>query len=173
MLRQSILPTLITAILFCCMACSSDSNHNSNNNNTPTDSSQQTTTVPAIIAPTGTYEANMGAGGTGKLVVQEKGSDSIQFQLTVVMGGPSSPSGTATGTIALKDNKAVIEIKEYDAQNPCFLKFKFEADAAMVLQESNSSFACGFGNGVIADGHYQKVSTTATFDYEGGTEGDL
>jgi hypothetical protein len=100
---------------------------------------------------TGTYEITYKRGAGGLLKVLQKGNE-IEFELECNRGAPSYNSGTASGTIALKDNIAIFKTVEY-GNGGCEITFTFQGNK-VIIKQNGSDAACGFGHGVMSDGTY-------------------
>ena len=100
--------------------------------------------------PTGTYEYDNGDDGDGTVKVLKISSDKIKVSLFVIGGPPSHNMGEFMKELKIKNG--VANYKSGD----CHIKFTFNSKAVKVTQ---TGFDCGFGNGVSANGYYQKTSS--------------
>jgi hypothetical protein len=122
---------------------------------------------------TGTYvskDPNSPEGG-GYLVLQQLEDGRIKFELDLNNGPPNYHTGTATGTIELDGNEGIFTTSEYkmsEDQQACVISFLFVEGAVELNQEQGSDMSCGFGQGVVATGIYNKKNSSAIFRYEGG-----
>lgn len=120
---------------------------------------------------TGTYTFGdlEGTEGGGYLVVEKQADASLKFELNLNIGAPNYSSGTLTGVLKVEDNVAVFNTTEYSEEEPCMITFTFNSDNSILIkQNEGSSFSCGFGNSVFANGLYAKQKDEAIFKYEGG-----
>jgi hypothetical protein len=140
---------------------------------TPTDSSALKTVETPVVSQniTGTYTFGdlEGTEGGGYLAIEKQEDDSLKFELTLKLGAPNPSSGSVTGMLSLEDNIAVFTTSEYSPEDPCAITFTFKEDNTIeIKQNEGSSFACGFGNRIFANGLYNKQKDEAVFEYEGG-----
>ena len=61
--------------------------------------------------------------------------------------------GETDGTITLVNDTASFDNTFEDAERPCILKFQL-SNNVITINSQSTSFNCGFGNGVHADGEY-------------------
>lgn len=171
---------LLTGLLFVLFAC----NNSSSTDNTiavdSTDTRAENLNPPAEQVFTGTYtngdweiveklaggEGEDDDAGGGYLAIEQKGADSLKFELTLFNGAPNYHTGTAEGMLHLKDNVATFETEEFDSK--CKITFTFSGDEVKVDQVDGNDFDCGFGQGVMAFGTYKRRKNEAIFKYEGG-----
>jgi hypothetical protein len=102
------------------------------------------------LNPTGTYEYDNGDDGDGTVKVLKISPDKIKVSLFVIGGPPSHNMGEFKKELKIKNG--VANYKSGD----CMIKFTFNSKAVKVTQ---TGFDCGFGNGVSANGYYQKTSS--------------
>ncbi len=86
----------------------------------------------------------------GFLLIGNVTKNSFDFALSVSSGGNS---GIAEGQAKITLNKAVFETREF-TDEPCLLRFEHRGKGIMIAQEG-ADFACGFGNGVQANGTFE------------------
>ncbi|HEV7781782.1 MAG TPA: hypothetical protein VGO58_10990 [Chitinophagaceae bacterium] len=98
------------------------------------------------------------AGPSGKLVLLKMENNKYRFWLDVTMGWPSYNVGETDGTIVFVNDTASFDNTFEGAEKPCILKFKI-ASNVININAMSTSFNCGFGNGVNADGDYAKLTT--------------
>ena len=67
------------------------------------------------------------------------------------------------GTITFLSDTASFDNTFEDAEKPCILKFKLTGTTININSQS-TSFNCGFGNGVNADGDYAGLKTQPVLD---------
>lgn len=108
-----------------------------------------------VTSVTGTYSVKWKRGALCVLGVQQLPDDKIKFELDCNRGAPSYNSGTASGTIAIKDHVAVYSTTEFNGK--CEIKFQFQKSKVIVSQ-TGGDFECGFGHGVTCDGSYTLTS---------------
>lgn len=110
-----------------------------------------------------------GTEGGGYLAIQQLDDNQLKFELDLNNGAPNYHSGTAYGTITRDGNVAVYTTSEYAmGGESCAISFVFEPDQVGVEQKQGSDMACGFGQGVIANGTFKKTSEEAIFRHEEG-----
>jgi hypothetical protein len=100
---------------------------------------------------TGTYAMDLGNGAGGMLKIIQGPDNKIFFDLDCSRGAPSYNTGSAQGTIKIKDKTALYRSTEFDGI--CEFKFTFRNDEVYVSQ-TGSDTDCGFGYGVSCDGKY-------------------
>ncbi len=94
----------------------------------------------------------------GNLVLLKMNDNKYRFWLDVTMGWPDYHVGETDGTITIVNDTASFDNTFEDATTPCILKFKISG-ASININSMSTSFNCGFGNGVNADGDYTKLKT--------------
>lgn len=100
----------------------------------------------------------------GGYVVLVKMEDSkYRFWLDVLTGPPGYNRGETDGTITFVNDTASFDNTFEDAENPCILKFKITG-TTITINSQSTSFNCGFGNGVNADGDYPRLKTQPVLD---------
>lgn len=92
----------------------------------------------------------------GNLVLVKMQDNKYRFWLDVLNGPPGWNRGETDGTISFVNDTASFDNTFEDATNPCILKFKVTG-ASININSQSSSFNCGFGNGVTADGDYLRL----------------
>ncbi|MBK7561807.1 MAG: hypothetical protein IPI68_09850 [Chitinophagaceae bacterium] len=92
----------------------------------------------------------------GTLVLIKMDGSKYRFWLDVLNGPPGWNRGETDGTITFANDTAAFDNTFEDATNPCILKFKITNNTITINSES-TSFNCGFGNGVNADGDYPRL----------------
>jgi len=92
----------------------------------------------------------------GSLVLIKMDGSKYRFWLDVLTGPPGWNRGETDGTINFINDTASFDNTFEDALNPCILKFKITKNTITIHSES-TSFNCGFGNGVNADGDYARL----------------
>jgi len=122
-------------------------------------------TQTKYIEPTGTYKFNNiykkkdgdFYGYSGDIEVKKINSEKITMSFAVNKGAPSYNSGSFVDTLTYKDNRAIYTIQKFDPT--CKIIFDFTKKGITVKEETKDyNFGCGFGQGVVADGFYKKVS---------------
>jgi hypothetical protein len=93
---------------------------------------------------------------SGNLVLLKMEGNKYRFWLDVTIGPPSYNRGETDGTIIFTNDTASFDNTYEDATHPCILKFKI-ARNTITINSVSTSFNCGFGNGVNADGDYAKL----------------
>lgn len=95
-------------------------------------------------------------GPAGNLVLLKMDGDKYRFWLDVTIGWPNYNVGETDGTITIVNDTASFDNTFEEATKPCILKFKI-AGNTIHINSLSTSFNCGFGNGVNADGDYTKL----------------
>ena len=127
--------------------------------------------MPEDVSGTYIYGDQESSEGGGYLAIKQLEDGRLKFELDLSNGAPSYHSGTITGTMELDGNTAVFTTREFvmqEGQVPCAISFLFQGDQIIVDQEQGSDMSCGFGQGVIADGTFDKQNSSPIFRYEGG-----
>ena len=104
-------------------------------------------------------------GPNGKLLLFQMEGNQYRFWLDVTIGWPSYHVGETDGTITFSGDTASFDNSFEDAEHPCILKFQI-ANNTIIINSQSSSFNCGFGNGVHADGEYKFDKTQPVFNNE-------
>lgn len=99
----------------------------------------------------------------GVLVLLKMEGNQYRFWLDVLNGPPGFNRGETDGTITFKNDTASFDNTFEDAENPCILKFK-KTGKIITINSGSTSFNCGFGNGVNADGEYKWKKKQETLD---------
>ncbi len=99
----------------------------------------------------------------GNLVLVKMEGNKYRFWLDVVIGPPGYNRGETDGTITFVNDTASFDNTFEDATHPCILKFKITKNVITINSES-TSFNCGFGNGVNADGNYTRLKVQPVID---------
>lgn len=99
----------------------------------------------------------------GHLVLIKMEDNKYRFWLDVLTGPPGYNRGETDGTIAFVNDTASFDNTFEDAEHPCILKFKLTGNTISINSHS-TSFNCGFGNGVNADGEYPRLKTQPVLD---------
>lgn len=99
----------------------------------------------------------------GQLVLVKMEGSKYRFWLDVLTGPPGYNRGETDGTITFVNDTASFDNTFEDAENPCILKFKRNGTTLTIISHS-TSFNCGFGNGVAADGDYPRLKTQPVLD---------
>lgn len=104
-------------------------------------------------------------GPTGNLVLLKMDGNKYRFWLDVTLGWPNYNVGETDGTITFVNDTASFDNTFEDATHPCILKFKI-SENKININSLSTSFNCGFGNGVNADGDYEKLKSQPVLNYE-------
>jgi len=97
-------------------------------------------------------------GPTGNLSLLKMEGNKYRFWLDVTIGWPNYNVGETDGTLTFINDTASFDNTFEDAENPCILKFKVTGNM-IHINSMSTSFNCGFGNGVNADGDYTKLTS--------------
>jgi hypothetical protein len=97
-------------------------------------------------------------GPRGNLVLLKMEDNKYRFWLDVTLGWPNYNVGETDGTITFVNDTASFDNTFEDATHPCILKFKLTGNT-IHINSMSTSFNCGFGNGVNADGDFTKLKT--------------
>ncbi len=95
-------------------------------------------------------------GPNGNLVLLKMEGNKYRFWLEVTIGAPSYNRGETDGTLTFINDTASFDNTYEDSEKPCILKFKITGNT-IHLNSMSTSFNCGFGNGVNADGDYARL----------------
>lgn len=99
----------------------------------------------------------------GRLVLLKMEGNQYRFWLDVMNGPPGYNRGETDGTIIFRNDTASFDNTFEDAELPCILSFKINGKVISINSHS-TSFNCGFGNGVTADGDFTKDKVQPTFN---------
>lgn len=102
-------------------------------------------------------------GPEGYLVLKRMSGNKYRFWLDVTIGWPSYNKGETDGTITIVKDTASFDNTMEDAEKPCILKFTVKGKT-IHINSMSSSFNCGFGNGVNADGDYTWLKNQPTIN---------
>lgn len=102
-------------------------------------------------------------GPSGQLVLLKMDGNLYRFWLDVTIGWPNYHVGETDGTITFVNDTASFDNTFEDAENPCMLKFQF-SNNVITINSQSTSFNCGFGNGVHADGEYSFAKVQPKLD---------
>lgn len=117
---------------------------------------------PASEPFIGTYSFELpNEGGSGELLVTQVSIDQIKFKLMVVGGKPAHNQGLLEGTANILGSAAEFSTTEFGGT--CKLSFDFSSDAVKIETIEGDAAACGFGNGVSANGTYKRDGYTDPF----------
>ncbi len=97
-------------------------------------------------------------GPKGTLVLLRMEDNKYRFWLDVTIGWPNYNVGETDGTITFVNDTASFDNTFEEATTPCILKFKLNG-TTININSLSTSFNCGFGNGVNADGDYARLKT--------------
>jgi uncharacterized protein YdeI (BOF family) len=104
-------------------------------------------------------------GPNGNLTLLKIENNKYRFWLDVTIGWPSYNSGETDGTITIVNDTASFDNTFEGAASPCILKFSISG-SVITLNSLSSSFNCGFGNGVHADGEYTRLKSQPIMNNE-------
>lgn len=102
-------------------------------------------------------------GPKGNLVLMQMEGAKYRFWLDVENGWPYYHVGETDGTITFVNDTASFDNTFEDATNPCILSFKI-SNNVITINSHSTSFNCGFGQGVNADGDYKKHAVQPVID---------
>jgi len=102
-------------------------------------------------------------GPNGQLVLLKMEGNLYRFWLDVTIGWPNYNVGETDGTITLVNDTASFDNTFEDAERPCILKFQL-SNNVITINSQSTSFNCGFGNGVHADGEYHFAKVQPKLD---------
>ncbi|MEO6612280.1 MAG: hypothetical protein ABIT05_06065 [Chitinophagaceae bacterium] len=105
------------------------------------------------------------AGRSGKLVLLKIDDNKYRFWLDVGAGWPSYILGETDGTLSFVNDTASFDNTFEGASNPCILKFRYN-EGTIIINGFSTSYDCGFGNGVNADGDYAWLKKQPALNYQ-------
>ena len=108
-------------------------------------------------------ETEKNNGPAGNLVLLKMEGNTYRFWLDITLGWPNYHVGETDGTITFINDTASFNNSYEDALHPCILKFKISG-TTIYIDSRSTSFNCGFGNGVNADGEYARLKTQPVFN---------
>jgi len=103
--------------------------------------------------------------GNGNAIIYPENDSTILFYLDVSQGAPSFNMGSVYGRVKIHNSKGVFYSKtDYDERG-CKLSFNFIKNNLLIktIEPFNE---CGFGNGVEADGTFNKTSSITPSYFE-------
>lgn len=89
----------------------------------------------------------------------DDGGGDVEFQLDLWGGPPANNSGGMEGHVSTKGGKTAFETKEFGAL--CRIEFTFSSRQLILRQVLGSPAECGFGNGILAEGTFIRISRKA------------
>ena len=95
-------------------------------------------------------------GPKGNLVLVKMQGNKYRFWLDVNLGWPNYHAGETDGTVEFRNDTASFDNTFEDASKPCIISFRI-AGETIQLNSHSTSFNCGFGQGVNADGEYARL----------------
>ncbi|HRX93887.1 MAG TPA: hypothetical protein P5158_07225 [Chitinophagaceae bacterium] len=101
----------------------------------------------------------------GRLILIKIEGNQYRFWLDVLTGPPGYNRGETDGIITFVNDTASFDNTYEDAENPCILKFQRKGKTISINSQS-TSFNCGFGNGVSADGEFTWLEKQETLNNE-------
>lgn len=113
--------------------------------------------------PNESYPKDQSAVPGGNLVLVKMEGNKYRFWLDVLNGPPGWNRGETDGTITFVNDTASFDNTFEDASHPCILKFSIKKNVISINSQS-TSFNCGFGNGVNADGDYTRLKVQPVID---------
>ena len=99
----------------------------------------------------------------GQLVLVKMEDNKYRFWLDVLNGPPGFNRGETDGTIVFVNDTASFDNTFENAEHPCILQFRLTGNVISINSQS-TSFNCGFGKGVNADGEYSRLKTQPVLD---------
>ena len=99
----------------------------------------------------------------GQLVLVKMEDNKYRFWLDVLTGPPGYNRGETDGTISFVNDTASFDNSYEDAEHPCILHFRISGNK-ITINSHSTSFNCGFGNGVNADGDYTYLKQQPVLD---------
>jgi hypothetical protein len=103
-----------------------------------------------------------GDAGNGELQVRQTTGDRFKFHLIVVGAAPAHNQGVLEGE-AVMVSRGVFEYNTQEFGGKCTLRFIWKPGGMEIRTLVGDPAACGFGNGVRADGKYPRNSFTDPF----------
>ncbi len=117
----------------------------------------------SLKPPGNTGNDKQATGPAGKLVLLKMEDNKYRFWLDVTIGWPTYNAGETDGTISFVNDTASFDNTFEDAEKPCILKFRVEGNT-ITINSLSTSFNCGFGNQVHADGEYPRLKAQPVLD---------
>jgi hypothetical protein len=100
-------------------------------------------------------QEHVNEGPAGSLSLLKMDGNKYRFWLDVNIGWPSYNQGIVDGTLTWKNDAAFFEVNFEGDEHPCQLYFKKKGNM-ITIDSRSTSFNCGFGHGVSADGDYAR-----------------
>ncbi|MDB5120690.1 MAG: hypothetical protein JWN56_1908 [Sphingobacteriales bacterium] len=92
----------------------------------------------------------------GSILVKQITKSKLAITFSINKGADSNNSRSFIDTLDYKDDIAVY--KKSDSDRSCRITMRFSSKGIHVIEQtSGTSFGCGFGHGVVADGFFKKV----------------
>lgn len=114
---------------------------------------------PEYVAVTGTYQLGDGKTGSasGTIKAAWANAEQVRIELEVVSGGAAHNQGRVEG-LAKRTAPTTYTWTTTEFNGTCSISFNFQGESVIVKTESGDPASCGFGNGVVPDGNYQRNS---------------
>jgi hypothetical protein len=119
----------------------------------------------ALPAPPEAPAPEKNKGLQARLVLLRMEGSLYRFWLDVQNGWPGYHVGETDGTISFKNDTASFDNTFEDATHPCILGFRLMGNTLRINSHS-TSFNCGFGQGVHADGDYARLPVQPVLNQE-------
>lgn len=108
-------------------------------------------------------ETEMAKGASGTLILLRMDGNKYRFWPDVTIGWPSYNRGETDGTVTILNDTASFDNSYEEAASPCILKFRIQK-TSVLLNSQSTSFNCGFGVSVNADGEYKRLAEQPRLD---------
>lgn len=119
----------------------------------------------SLPAPAEAPASEKNKGFQARLILIRMEGSLYRFWLDVQNGWPGYHVGETDGTISFKNDSASFDNTFEDATHPCILGFRLQGKTIRINSHS-TSFNCGFGQGVYADGDYVRLSAQPALNQE-------
>jgi len=96
--------------------------------------------------------------GGASIEVYPESDSTVLFYVHIQRGAPSHNSGRLYGRMRILDGSGLFNTKFDFLENSCRWKIT-TTSKAFILTTVNNQYDCAFGNGVVADGEYKKISS--------------
>ena len=117
----------------------------------------------------GTYKYGSGneADAGGVVKVYPESDSTILFYIDICIGEPSYNSGSLYGRVTINRGQGVFSTKNDYSNIGCKWLFDFVNDT-LKLSTTDHQYECGFGNGVVVDGCFSRISNIIPEFFENG-----
>ncbi|HPH46654.1 MAG TPA: hypothetical protein PLJ60_03980 [Chryseolinea sp.] len=92
----------------------------------------------------------------GIVIIYPETDSTVLFYIDVIHGPPSYNMGALYGRLKIKNNNGIFFTKHGHSSSACKWSFEF-SNHNLVVKTMDDQNECGFGNGVFADGDFNRI----------------